>query len=97
MNIGSKELVPSDETGPTRDRSYPQLDTHFSATSTELWLSLLSGLQALAFVVIAFACEAAGTHWSVGAVCVLSSFICVGICLYLHGLRLRHFLAHWSK
>ncbi|GAB5405221.1 MAG: hypothetical protein Aurels2KO_34520 [Aureliella sp.] len=58
-----------------------------------IWLAALAFLQAIAFVVIAIACEAAGTHWIVGLLCVSSSFLCSVTVLGLFGLRPRHFLS----
>ena len=58
----------------------------------QIWLSVLAFLQAIAFVAIAFACEAAGTHWIMGLLCLSVSFLCSGLVLFLFGLRPRHFL-----
>lgn len=56
--------------------------------SWQLWLSILAFLQAIAFVVIAVACEAAGAHWSLGLLCVSASLLCSALVLLLFGLRL---------
>lgn len=59
----------------------------------QLWLSVLAFVQAIAFVAIAIACEAADTHWTVGLLCVCGSFLCSTLVLGLFGLRPRHFLS----
>ena len=58
----------------------------------QICLSVLAFLQAIAFVAIAFACEAAGTHWIMGLLCLSASFLCSAFTLFLFGLRPRHFL-----
>ena len=57
------------------------------------WLSGLAFLQSCLFVAVAFACEAAGTHWLVGAFCVLASLSCSALVLCLNGLKLEHFVS----
>jgi len=59
----------------------------------QIWLSVFAFLQAIAFVAIGIACEAAGTHWVVGLLCVCGSFLCSATVLGLLGLRPRHFLS----
>ena len=59
----------------------------------QIWLSVLAFLQAIAFVAIGIACEAAGTHGVVGLLCVCGSFLCSATVLGLFGLRPRHFLS----
>ncbi len=64
-----------------------------NAKPWQIWLSVLAFLQAIVFVAIGIACEAAGTHWVVGLVCVCGSFLCSATVLGLFGLRPRHFLS----
>ena len=59
----------------------------------QIWLAGLAFLQAIAFVVIALACEIAGTHWIIGLFCVCGSLLCSALVLFLFGLRPRHFLS----
>ncbi|MCA9190413.1 MAG: hypothetical protein KDB03_01570 [Planctomycetales bacterium] len=59
----------------------------------QIWLSVIAFLQAIAFVAIGIACEAAGTHWIVGLLCACGSLLCSATVCGLFGLRPRHFVS----
>ncbi len=70
-----------------------QCETAANPKPWQVWLSVLAFLQAIAFVAIAIACEAVGTHWAIGLLCVCGSLLCSATILGLFGLRPRHFLS----
>ena len=74
-------------------RKDTQCETVANPKPWQIWLSVLAFLQAIAFVAIAIACEAAGTHWVIGLLCVCGSLLCSATILGLFGLRPRHFLS----
>jgi hypothetical protein len=58
----------------------------------EKWVhrvSCIAFLQACMFIAVAIACEAAGTRWIVGVVCLLGSSACLGVVYFLNSSRLK--------